>query len=90
MQFKCLLLFYPPQLHMEKRVCENWKKALQIYNFRVQKPLISLLAFNIFLFLKSVPILPMEILNYLQSSWEIQGWTWEGAEPISARAFYGF
>lgn len=68
MRFKCLLLFYPPQLHMEKRPCEDWKKALQIYNFRVQKPLISLLVLNIFLFLKSVPILLVEILNYLQSS----------------------
>lgn len=90
MQFKCLLLFYQLQLQMEKRQCENWKKALQIYDFHVQKPLTSLLVFNIFLFLKSVPILPMEILNSLQSSWEIQGWTWEGAELISARAFYGF
>lgn len=52
MQFKCLLQFYLLWLHMEKRVCENWKKALRIYNFHVQKPLASLLAFNIFSFLK--------------------------------------
>lgn len=37
MQFKCLLLFYPPQLHMEKRLGENWEKALQIYNFSCSK-----------------------------------------------------
>lgn len=67
MQFQCLLLFYPSQLHIEKRLCENGKKPLQICNFRVQKPLTSLLMFNIFLFLKSILILPMEILNYLQS-----------------------
>lgn len=90
MQFKCLLQFYLSRLHVEERVCENWKKALQIYNFHVQKPFTSLVVFNIFLFLKSIPVLPMEILNYLQSSWEIQEWTQEGAEQISARAFYGF
>lgn len=80
MQFKCLLLFYPPQFHMRKDNVKTGRRLCKYMTFHVQKPLISLLAFNISLFLKSVPILPMEILNYLQSSWEMQGWTWEGAK----------
>lgn len=68
MQFKCLLLFYPLQLHMEQRYVKTGRRLCKYITFHVQKPLISLLAFNIFSSLKSVPILPMEILNYLQSS----------------------